>query len=47
MKFDFSDACLLQAIKFSESEGKGAALKEIIFTADYINDSIFSYSEIS
>lgn len=45
MKFEFSDAWLLEAIKLSERGDEGATLTDIIRAADYINHSIMTKSE--
>jgi hypothetical protein len=45
MKFECSDAWLLEAIKLSENGDKGATLTDIIFSADYINHAIITNSE--
>ena len=47
MTFDYSDAWLLQAIKFSESEEQGATLTHVIKAADYIDHAILTYLEFS
>ena len=47
MKFELSDAWLLEAIKLSENGGKGATLTDIIQAADYINHAILTNSEFS
>ncbi|UXE67247.1 MAG: hypothetical protein KA713_01180 [Chryseotalea sp. WA131a] len=45
MTFEYSDAWLLEAIKFSEKGDKGSTLTDIIQAADYINHSIMTNSE--
>ena len=45
MDFTFSDAWVLQSIYFSEKNGDGAVLSDIIAYADYSNHAILSYSE--
>lgn len=47
MKFEYSDAWLLEAIKLSETGDKGATLTDIIKTADYINHAIMTNSEFA
>jgi hypothetical protein len=47
MTFNYSDAWILQAIKFSESGDKDATLVEIIQGADYINHAVLTYSEFT
>jgi len=45
MKFEYSDAWLLEAIKLSEIGDKGATLTNIILASDYINHAIMTNSE--
>jgi hypothetical protein len=45
MKFEYSDAWLLEAIKLSETRDKCATLTDIIQAADYINHAIMTNSE--
>jgi hypothetical protein len=45
MKFEFSDAWLLQSIRYSEKDGNGATLTDIIAFADYSNHAIMTYPE--
>jgi len=47
MKFEYSDAWLLEAIKLAETGDKGATLTDIIQTADYINHAIMTNSEFT
>jgi hypothetical protein len=47
MTFEYSDAWLLQAIKFSENGDHGATLTDIIQAADYINHAIITNSEFA
>jgi hypothetical protein len=47
MIFEYSDAWLLQAIRLSEQDDKGATLTDIVKTGDFTNRSIFSYSELT
>jgi len=47
MTFEYSDAWLLQAIRFSEQDDKGATLTDIVKTGDFTNRTIFSYSELT
>jgi hypothetical protein len=47
MKFGYSDAWLLEAIKLSETRDKGATLTDIIQAADYINHAIMTNSEFA
>jgi hypothetical protein len=47
MKFEYSDAWLLEAIKLAETGDKGATLTDIIQTADYINHAIMTNSEFA
>ena|SRR5688572_30534548 len=47
MKFEYSDAWLLEAIKLSEDGDKGASLTDIIKAADYINHAIMTNSEFA
>ena len=43
-KYDFTDVWLLHSILFSR---KGATLKRIISTGDYLNHAIFTYEELN
>lgn len=45
MKFENSDAWLLEAIKFSENRDQGATLTDIIQAADSINIAIMTHAE--
>lgn len=45
MKFKYSDAWLLEAIKLSEIGRKGTTLTDIIHSTDYINHAIITNSE--
>jgi hypothetical protein len=47
MTFEYSDAWLLEAIKFSENGDKGSTLTDIIQAADYINHAIMTNSEFA
>jgi hypothetical protein len=47
MKFEYSDAWLLEAIKLSENGDEGASLTDIVQTADYINHAILTYKEFT
>ena len=47
MTFEYSDAWLLQAIRLSEHDDKGATLTDIIKTGDFTNRAIFMYSELT
>jgi len=47
MTFEYSDAWLLEAIKFSEDGDKGSTLTDIIQAADYINHAIITNSEFA
>ena len=47
MRFEYSDAWLLEAIKFSQNGDKGATLTDIIQAADYINHAIMTNSEFA
>ena len=45
MKFEYSDAWLLEAIKLSENRDQGATLTDIIQAADSINIAIMTHTE--
>jgi hypothetical protein len=47
MTFEYSDAWLLEAIKFSENGDKGATLTDIVQAADYINHAVLTNSEFA
>jgi hypothetical protein len=47
MTFEYSDAWLLEAVKFSENGDKGATLTDIVQAADYINHTIITNSEFA
>ena len=47
MTFEYTDAWLLEAIKFSENDEQGATLTAIIQAADYINHAILTYKEFA
>ena len=47
MTFEYSDSWLLQAIRLSEHDDKGATLIDIVKVADYTNRAIMTYSEFS
>ncbi|MGC3946384.1 MAG: hypothetical protein QM762_18000 [Chryseolinea sp.] len=47
MRFEYSDAWLLQAIKLSENGDNGTTLIGIIQAADYINHAIITWREFS
>lgn len=46
MTFEYSDALLLQSIKFSEQVDQGATLTDIVQASDYIDHSIMTYNEL-
>lgn len=45
MTFEFSDAWLLQSIRYSEKDDQGVTLADIIAFADYSNHAIMTYPE--
>jgi len=47
MKFEYTDAWLLEAIKLSETRDQGATLTDIIQAADHINHAIMTNSEFA
>ncbi len=47
MKFEYSDAWLLEAIVLAETRDKGATLTDIIQAADFINHAIMTNSEFA
>jgi hypothetical protein len=47
MTFRYSDAWLLEAIKFSENGDKGSTLTDIVQAADNINHAILTNSEFT
>lgn len=47
MTFEYSDALLLQAVKFSEQVEEGATLTDVVRAVDYINHAIMTYGEFA